>query len=164
MLDFLRTWMIGVTSAALIAGILSAITPDGTVKKVSRLAAGMLMAVAVLRPIKEISLEDISDFKIQYEAELNDYKNTVGAADEKFMNIIIADRTASYILERARQLDINCTVTVTTKKDAQGRIPLSVFRGNCLPKRTGHGKEKTIANSDRNRVRHSCPASNLDDG
>ena len=123
MLDLLRTWMIGVTSAALIAAILSALTPEGTVKKVSKLAAGMLMTVAVLRPIQEISLEDISSYKMQYEAELNDYENSVGTADEKFMNIIIADRTASYIIKRAGEMGIECSVAVTTHKDGDGLYP-----------------------------------------
>jgi stage III sporulation protein AF len=123
MLDFIENWIMGVTAAAMIAAIAQALTPEGSVKKAMRLACGVLMILAVLRPVKEISLEDFSFYKTRYEEGLSEYSEKMNDVNKSFTRSIIEEKTATYILEKADELQIACSVSVKLKTDQSGGYP-----------------------------------------
>ena len=50
MMGAARSWLLGVTAAALAVALAQALTPEGTVKKVGRLVGGMVLLLAVAKP------------------------------------------------------------------------------------------------------------------
>ena len=51
-MSFLREWLLGVTAAALAVALAQALTPEGTVKKLLRITGGLVLLLAVVRPLK----------------------------------------------------------------------------------------------------------------
>ena len=47
----LREWLLGVVAAALAVSLAQSLTPDGTVKRVGRLVGGLVLLLAVVRPL-----------------------------------------------------------------------------------------------------------------
>ena len=46
-----RSWLLGVTAAALVVALAETLAPEGSVKKVCRLAGGLALLLAALRPL-----------------------------------------------------------------------------------------------------------------
>lgn len=123
MLEWIGSWILGVTGAAMITALTQALSPEGPVKKALRLACGLLMILAVLRPVRGLSTDSLSFYTAQYAVTLDKYSEKINAANESFLRAIIADKTASYILEKADELDIVCTAQVSLKTSMQGGYP-----------------------------------------
>ena len=47
----LKQWILGITCAALIGALAEALAPPGRVKRVIRLAAGLLLLLAAVKPL-----------------------------------------------------------------------------------------------------------------
>lgn len=51
MTAFFRDWLLGIVAAALAVALAQALTPEGAVKKVGRLLGGLILLLAVTRPL-----------------------------------------------------------------------------------------------------------------
>ena len=51
MMGFVRAWLLGVTAAALVLALAEALAPEGSVKKVCRMAGGMALLLAAAGPV-----------------------------------------------------------------------------------------------------------------
>jgi hypothetical protein len=120
---FIKNWIVGVTAAAMIAAIVQSLAPEGPVRKTLRLAFGVLMILAVLRPVKELNLEDFSFYRTQYDEGLSQYTEKMNEVSKSFTRSIIEEKTGSYILEKADELQIPCEVSVKLKTNREGGYP-----------------------------------------
>ena len=90
-----------------------------------RLAAGLLLAAALLRPMGEIQWEDLAVEAGNFpggagtQAQAEQYRQEQAAA----LSAVIAEKTAAYIWDKANALGLDCQVTVTTAAGESG-IPL----------------------------------------
>ena len=51
----LRDWLLGVVAAALAVALAQAITPEGAVKRIGRLAGGLVLLLAVVKPVGDLA-------------------------------------------------------------------------------------------------------------
>ena len=51
MIDFIKDWIISVTAAGLIGAAAITLTPPGNVKRITRMIAGLVIVIAVIRPL-----------------------------------------------------------------------------------------------------------------
>ena len=56
MMGLVRQWLLGVTCTAMVLALAQALAPEGSVKKVCRLAGGLALLLAAVSPL--LSLED----------------------------------------------------------------------------------------------------------
>lgn len=121
MMGFVRSWLLGVTAAALVLALAEALAPEGSVKKVGRLAGGMALLLAAAGPVLEAldgnllasAVEGWRDRSQRYERELEEN-------NERFYLAIIEEETAAYVMDKARELGFECAVEVTCGYDENG--------------------------------------------
>lgn len=118
MMELLRQWLTGVTCAALVAALSDSLTTGGAVRRVGRLAGGLLLLAAVVKPVLEVDLAALSASSVMLEVE------DLPAAEEAgvdLMKTIIGQETGAYILDKAAELGIPCQeVRVTCAVEENG--------------------------------------------
>ena len=117
-MELLRQWLTGVTCAAIIVALADSLIAGGTVRRIGRLAGGLLLLAAVVKPVLEVDLTVLSAASLRLEAE------AVPAAEEAgldLMKSIIGEETGAYILDKAAELGISCQeVRVTCAVEENG--------------------------------------------
>ena len=121
MMGFVRSWLLGVTAAALVLALAQALAPEGSVKKVCRLAGGMALLLAAAGPVLGAldgnllasAVEGWRDRSQRYERELEEN-------NERLYLAIIEEETAAYVMDKARELGFECAVEVTCGYDENG--------------------------------------------
>lgn len=117
-MELLRQWLTGVTCAAIIVALADSLMAGGTVRRIGRLAGGLLLLAAVVKPVLEVDLTVLSAASLRLEAE------AVPAAEEEgldLMKSIIGEETGAYILDKAAELGISCQeVRVTCAVEENG--------------------------------------------
>ena len=128
MIDFVNKWLIGITIAAIVGAVAEWMTPEGASKKVGKLASGLLLMVAVLKPIVGLDYEALTGALTNYRMESQGYGEQLEIENERLMKIIIEEQTAAYIQDKASELSIDCMAEVKCGTDSNGdQIPQSVI-------------------------------------
>lgn len=121
-MSFLRQWLLGITAAALAVALAQALTPEGTVKKLLRLTGGLVLLLAVVRPLKGLAPE-----ALPRPGDLVPSVETAETAGEEVMKTLIAQKVGAYIVDKGDQLGCPCTAQVTVAEDGSGwAVPWSV--------------------------------------
>ena len=115
-MNVLKDWLLGITAVALVLSLAQAVTPEGTVKKIGTLIGGMVLLLALTRPLLNLDGKTLTDFAKNYalpnEAELNQ--------GEDKMKVLIAEKTSAYIVDKGAPLGITCTADVSVQEDENG--------------------------------------------
>ena len=100
-----------------------------------RLVSGLLLALAMLRPLAGRDWEGLEvaagSFPLQSEAQAERYRKN----QQEALSAIIEEKTEAYILDKANQLGLACAVQVTAAAGESG-IPLpasAIVRGPYSP-------------------------------
>ena len=121
MLGFMSDWVSGVAAATVLTALALAVTPQGTVRKIVALCAGLLMTAALVRPLIGFSGgAEIDGLVLEAEGE-----NIADRVNEALSDII-EGQTAAYIVNKAQALGINCSVTVKCRTGEHYPQPWSV--------------------------------------
>lgn len=113
MMELIRSWLLGVTAAAMIAAIADAMAPDGAAKKICKLASGLLILLAVLKPVLSLDTVDLSKALTEYRIETQGYSAALKMENIRLMKSIIAEQTGAYIQDKAAEFGITCEAEVT---------------------------------------------------
>lgn len=126
----LGQYVITLSCAALIGGILCGLLGDCVGKELLKLLCGLFLTLCVLKPILEIDLTEITENFLTFSEEATAYSELgQGMAEEAFSEII-KQETEAYILDKAAALRAEVTAEVMV---AEG-IPVGVrLTGNLSP-------------------------------
>lgn len=128
MMELVRSWLIGVTAAAMAVALADSLAPDGAVKKIGKLAGGLLLVVAILRPVVGLDYAAMSGILTDYRVEAEGYSSALETENMLLMKTIIEERTGAYIQDKAAELGMVCTAEVTCQADEDGSpYPASVI-------------------------------------
>lgn len=141
-MSWFRTYLMGVVSAAMVVAMAQALTPEGAVKKIGRLVGGIVLLLAVMKPLVGLSADGktvpVADWlapPTQAEEE----------GEQAMLKELIVQRTAEYIEDKGHALGVDCTARVTVAEGEGGwPQPWSV---EVVGSWTGEGKNalaKTI--------------------
>jgi len=101
MLDFLRSWILSLSGAALFCAVMTEICPKGAVKKVLKALCGMVMSLALISPLLELDMGsyslNLSRYRLQGEEIVEGGKNLA----ESYSRTIIEEQCRAYILDKA---------------------------------------------------------------
>ena len=114
-MTILRSWLLGVVACALLVSACEQLTDGGTMKKIVRFVGGMLLMLALLRPLLRI---DLTDFAVNAGA----YREAVAQLEEER----IAAQTGAYIEDKAASLGASIRAVVTTEERGGVPLPASV--------------------------------------
>lgn len=124
-MSLLREWILGMVAAALALALAQALTPEGTVKQIGRLVGGLVLALAVLKPV--LTLE---------QGELPLWESLPGGVTqaqtaqtgEEVLKTLIAQKAGAYIVDKGQSLGCEVTAaSVTVALEPSGwPVPWSV--------------------------------------
>ncbi len=121
MMGPVRSWLLGVTAAALVLALAETLAPEGGVKKVCRLAGGLALLLAAVGPV--VNILDGSALTQAVEGWKNrsqSYEQALEEQKDRFYLTIIEEETAAYVMDKARELGLECAAEVTYGYDEDG--------------------------------------------
>lgn len=130
MTGFLKNWLLGMTCAAMIVALAESLVAEGRLRRLCRLAGGLVMVLAAVSPMLRADLTDLPGWS----EALSGAADCAAALEEEndfLYGRIIAEKTAAYISDKAAELGVTCTAQVTVEPDPDG-TPLpaaAVIRG-----------------------------------
>lgn len=137
MIELIRSWLVGITCAALIVALAESLAPNGAVRKVGKLTGGLVLLLAVLQPVAKLNLRDLSGILSEYRIDAEVASMEFGAENARLMKNIIEEQTGAYILDKAAALGIDCRVDVTAvASEDENTLPipeLVTVTGNLSP-------------------------------
>ncbi len=132
-MDSLRQYILTVIAAAIICSVISPLTSKKTtVHTVLKLVCGIFLVITIIKPFQPYSKFDFSDIYNALEVTADEYvqDGVLYASAQK--ETFIIENVQSYILDRAKELDVNIDVTVELDPDTT--MPNIVYlSGNVSP-------------------------------
>lgn len=113
----LKDWLLGVTAAALAVSLAQALTPEGTVKKIGRLAGGLVLLLAAVRPLMSCEGALPGSFSLAPDPSAVEEAAQSG---EEVMKTLIAQKAGAYIVDKGQSLGFSCSAEVTVALDGSG--------------------------------------------
>ena len=137
MIGALREWLTSIVVVTLLLSVAQMLVPEGSIRRVASFAGGLILLVALLRPVLGADLERLRLDLDGYERELQNAREELSSAGDTEMAERIAERTAAYISDKAASLGINCRAEVTTAAGEDGvprpdRVELSCGKSAAL--------------------------------
>ena len=133
--DF-QQYVLSLTAAALLGGLLLSCVPEGSARKILRLVCGILLTVTALRPLEQLRLPDPGALTGEYrqQAEAAAAMGQEMARQEAQEGI--QDALEAYILDKAAELSLDITPELFL--DETG-MPVSVYmEGEISPEKRRH--------------------------
>lgn len=127
MIGWIRTWLLGITGAAMIAALAASLTPEGAVKRAGRMAGSLLIFLAVVRPLMTIDPGELARAVEEY-AALGGTIEEYTARSREEMKSIIAGQAGAYILDKATAagIPLESVTVVVTQGEEEYPVPWSV--------------------------------------
>ena len=72
MIELVRQWLLGVTCTALVLAAVDGLAPEGSAKKVCRLAGGLALLVAAVGPVLQMKGGNLSKMVLEYQVTVQD--------------------------------------------------------------------------------------------
>lgn len=104
MITWLRTWVLGMTGAALFCALASALTPRGTVKEIVKTVCGVVMAAALAAPLFSLPMADYALNAAHWRQEGAAIAAEGETLGSEMSRPVIEERYAAYILDKAAAL------------------------------------------------------------
>lgn len=131
-MEGLRAYVISVTAAAMICGIVAGLVKKNGAGELIRMVCGLVLAFTVLRPIAGLKLDQLP-FDLPSLPSGEDAASQGEKITREAMEDIIKSQTEAYILDKAAALGVNLTAEVLLGEDT---IPVPVgviLSGACSP-------------------------------
>ena len=118
MIGAVREWLLGVLCAAVLAALADRLPPQGAAGKIGRMAGGLLLLIAVVRPVVQADLSALASASLPVWEEIGEA--AWAETDMGLLKNIIGEETGAYILDKAEELGIPCTRVEVTCEEKDG--------------------------------------------
>lgn len=159
MITAMREWLTGIVGVTLLLSAAQTFIPDGSVKQAASLISGLVLLLAILRPVLETDLKHVSIEIGDYETAIEEAQKDLKAENQRELKELIETRTGTYILDKAETLGLSLNVSVRAEENADG-IPVpalvelegtpSVELSQWLEQELGLGAERQVWNGGKN--------------
>lgn len=130
MTEFLRSWLLGIVCAAFLGALAESLIPAGRMRKICRLAGGLVLILAALGPVARLDLQDMAWMTEQQDPEAQSAAATLESTNIFLQRRIIEEKTAAYILDKAEGLGMKCEAAVTAdEKEGTVLLTCATLRG-----------------------------------
>ena len=121
-MTFLRSWLLSVTACAVLVSIAQQLADGGTMKKIVRFVGGVVLMLAMLRPLLSLTFDLPELDGESYREAVEALKETLSAEQDSALSDSIAAQTQAYIEDKANSLGLSVRAEVQTA--SQGGVPL----------------------------------------
>lgn len=131
-----------VIAVSLLCAVADALMPTGAVRRVGKLVCGLVLLGAVLSPVAGLDVESGRQWLDGYLASVRNREAELTETVESQMKGIIEQEYAAYIVDKAAELGLTCTVRVECELSEDGLyLPI---RTEVAGLETAGGQEKLI--------------------
>lgn len=117
MMDVLREWIVSLVAVSLLIALVQSLTGSGAVRRAADFICALALLAALLRPLPGLQWESLLPEGNDYAEATEQLHREMVASQTAELETGIAERTASYISDKAR-----CAVRVETK--VENGVPL----------------------------------------
>ena len=125
-MELIRSLLVGITCAAMIVALAEGLTPPGAVRKIGKLTGGLVLLLAVLNPLLKLDTTALTRSLTEYKLDLSTYSDELQKENEDLMKAIIAEQSAAYIVDKAAELGMECSVCVAVSGEGDYPVPDTV--------------------------------------
>ena len=125
-MTILRSWLLGVVACALLVSACEQLTDGGAMKMIVRVVGGLLLMLALLRPLLRIDLTDLAAYAGAYREAVAQLEEELGAQRQRELSARIAAQTGAYIEDKAASLGASSRAGVTSEERGSVPRPASV--------------------------------------
>jgi len=108
----IKTWLLGIVLTAFAGGLAQELSPKGREQTAVRLVSGLLLALAILRPLAGLGGGELPEFSGDFAGQAQAQAAAYEKSQREQLSAIIAARTEAYILDKADQLGVACQAVV----------------------------------------------------
>ncbi len=133
-MEGLRQYVISITCAALICGIVLSLLSKSSCLAGAKMLCGLFLALTVLKPIINADLDLLlSDLRLQDVTQGQSLASTGEEIAQDTLLQIITDETEAYILDKANELGAEIQVKVFLKNESPPVPDSAIIRGPVSP-------------------------------
>ena len=112
MMGAVRSWLLAVIAVSLLCAVADALMPSGAVKRVGRMTCGLVLIGAILSPVATVDLEGSQRWLESYLTSVQSREAELEETVSGQIKVIIEQKYAAYIVDKAAQLGLNCRARV----------------------------------------------------
>lgn len=121
MMELIRSWLLGLTGAAVFCAIATELTPKGPVKGVVRMVCGVVMAAALVAPLYAFDFPAYALNMARYRAEAATITAEGREISDTLDRRVIEETLEAYILDKAQTLGAEVSAArVTVRWSGEG--------------------------------------------
>ena len=120
MMGAVGRWLTAVISVSLLCAMAGALMPQGAVKRVGRLVCGLVLLAAILSPLRELDVDAGRRWLDGYLDSTGQWETALKETVNRQMKTIIEEECAAYIVDKAAQLGLRCTLRVECRETEEG--------------------------------------------
>lgn len=123
MMKLIRRWLLGVVLTSFAVGIAQQLLPKGREQAWMRLIGGLLLALALLRPLGDVLWEGPSISTGAWGTMMESQTEIYREQQQKELGAIIAEKLETYIWDKASEMGLEGEVSVSVRMQSSG-VPL----------------------------------------
>lgn len=112
MIEEMREWLLALIAVCMLCALAEVLMPAGPVKQAGKLVCGLVLLCAVLSPISKIDLREGQSWLESHRIDMQIQEQQLRENVTSEMKVIIEEKYAAYIVDKAEQLGICCQVQV----------------------------------------------------
>lgn len=120
MTEWMRQWILSVTCGAMIVSILQVVLPKSGIGAVGRLAGGLVLLAVTMTPLLTADMDTLEDYLEEYTLSTEELEETSENRERELLCRIIEEKLESYILDKVKEIGVECTVSVTCEWSEDG--------------------------------------------
>ena len=120
MIGAVRGWLTGVVAVSLLVFLVRMLLPESAVRRVAEFTGGLLLLSALLYPLKGLAPKLLETDVSHWQQEIGQRQEELEETQADALSAVIAEKTASYISDKAEALGLSLRVTVETEPTAEG--------------------------------------------
>ncbi len=120
MVDMLRSWLTSVILVTMLLSLVQVLLPKGSVQKIASFTGGLLLLLALLRPLLGADISDLLPDLQQVQAEIEQRQEELQQVETGYWEQSIAEKTEAYIWDKAAQIGWEGTVQVEVECSSEG--------------------------------------------
>lgn len=123
MIEQLKLWVLGLAATALLLGLADALVLQKGMKRVLRLAGGILLIIVLLGPLGRLGGLELGGALGDYQAAVEQRETELRLEQEEELSAIIETDIGEYIWDKAQEMGLDVTVSVATRMSSGG-VPI----------------------------------------
>ena len=120
MIELVRSWLVGVTCAALIAALADGLMPKGPVKQVGKLVCALVLLAAVLSPLARLEVPAGALGLDGLQGQVQQRQQELEEQNGQMMKTLIEQECGAYIADKAAAQGLSCQVRVECRSGPSG--------------------------------------------